>query len=206
MNMVTRALLNTEYDYIPESSEWPNGTRNDVILAHKSDDTVHPSIIIEFQRAVDKAFMKRAIGYCLQASKRFDTEPVILIVCIESVEVSVIESLRKCDDLPCYTASCCYAEVDLEDYQNTEGFKNQKRKFGGLNKEDYIKEGQQQEITCDYEGRMEFIKKFMQDRAETNKAMSWELCLLEGKQKCNWNYKSANSLRMAFAKDGKRKQ
>ncbi|ORE08767.1 hypothetical protein BCV72DRAFT_203011, partial [Rhizopus microsporus var. microsporus] len=65
-----------------------------------------PLIIIEHQRTVDKEFMKRAIGYCLQASKRFGADPIILIVCVESVEVSVKESFRKCDNLPCYTDLC----------------------------------------------------------------------------------------------------
>lgn len=76
---------------------------SDVVFVPKSVDT-GPTIVIEFQRAVDKKFMRRAIGYCLQGSKRFGTNPAILIVCIESIQGSVKERLRKCDNLPCYTA------------------------------------------------------------------------------------------------------
>jgi hypothetical protein len=76
LNIITKALLNTTDEHIPESSEWPNGTRSDVVFVPKSADT-GPPIVIEFQRTVDKKFMKRAIGYCLQASKRFGADPTI---------------------------------------------------------------------------------------------------------------------------------
>lgn len=48
--------------------------------------------------------MERAVGYCLQASKKIGTSPIILIVYIESVHDSVKEKLRKCNNLPCYKA------------------------------------------------------------------------------------------------------
>jgi hypothetical protein len=319
LNIVTRALLNTIDEYIPESSEWPNGTRSDVVLVPKSADT-GPPIVIEFQRTVDKTFMKRAIGYCLQASKRFGADPTILIVCIESVEDSVKGILRKCDNLPCYTVSCdlwadqCYvidknsiqdhitkdSELDpfvafglfltnqatsinlaprntdptmnmlyhislgvytkildqdiqsvkelkqlndvycaqyekilslLKDErtskssiieyvsQSAEYNKEQKRKSDELITEDDLEEYQNTELskyqraddgeqatTSDYEERMKFIKKFKEDRTEEDKTMSWELCLLEGREKLKWSYKNANSLRAAFAKYEKKKQ
>ncbi|KAI9248971.1 hypothetical protein EDC94DRAFT_624541 [Helicostylum pulchrum] len=100
LNIITKAILNITDEYIPESCEWSNGTRSDVVLVPKSADT-GPTIVIEFQRTVDKRFMERAIAYCLQASKRFGAIPTLLIVCIESVQDSVKERLRKCDDLPC---------------------------------------------------------------------------------------------------------
>ncbi|KAI8096089.1 hypothetical protein BDF21DRAFT_448197 [Thamnidium elegans] len=78
------------------------------------------------------------------------------------------------------------AEDDVEDDENTEGRKYQKTKSGGSSKEGYVNDDQQQAITSNYEERMEVIKKFIQDRAEKDKAMSWELCLLEARQKCNW--------------------
>ncbi|CAM0141655.1 unnamed protein product [Umbelopsis sp. WA50703] len=80
LNIITKALLNTTDEYIPESFEWPNGTRSDVVFVPKSADT-GPPIVIEFQRTVDKKFMKRAIGYCLQASKRFGADPTIDLSC-----------------------------------------------------------------------------------------------------------------------------
>jgi hypothetical protein len=65
MNIVTRALLSREVDYIYEFSEWPNEMRSDVVLVSKVADLDHLPIIIESQRTVDKTFMKSAIGYCL---------------------------------------------------------------------------------------------------------------------------------------------
>ena len=103
LNIITKYILNITNEYIPESCEWANGTRSDVVLVPKSVDTC-PTIVFEFQGTVDKKSMKRAVGYCLQASKRFGTNPTISMVCIESVQDSVKGNLRKCDSLPCYTA------------------------------------------------------------------------------------------------------
>jgi hypothetical protein len=52
--------------------------------------------------------MKRAVGYCLQTYKRFDVEPILLVICIKSLCDTVKNGLKKCDDLPCYTAPCDY--------------------------------------------------------------------------------------------------
>ncbi|KAI8975584.1 hypothetical protein BDF20DRAFT_615760 [Mycotypha africana] len=57
IDIITKALLKTEGDYIPELSEWPDGTRSDVVLAHNP-----PTRFVEFQRVVDKTFMQRAMG------------------------------------------------------------------------------------------------------------------------------------------------
>ncbi|KAI8051065.1 uncharacterized protein B0P05DRAFT_562817 [Gilbertella persicaria] len=129
LNIITKAILNITDEYLPESCEWPNGTRSDVVLVPKSADA-DPTIIIEFQRTVDKKFMEKAIAYYLQASKRFGTIPTILIVCIESVQDSVKERLRTCDDLPCYTACSdfwadqCYVmdKNSIQDYISQDPF------------------------------------------------------------------------------------
>jgi hypothetical protein len=105
LNIITKALLNTTDEHIPESSELPNGTRSDVVLVPKSADT-GPQSSSSSDAPADKKFVKRAIGYCLQASKRFGDDPTILIVFIESVEDSVKAVFKKCDNLPCYTVSC----------------------------------------------------------------------------------------------------
>ncbi|GAA5798538.1 hypothetical protein HPULCUR_003943 [Helicostylum pulchrum] len=64
----------------------------------------------------------------------------------------------------------------------------------------------EQATTSDYKERMKFIEKFKEDRTEEGKTMSWELCLLEGREKLKWCYKNSNSLRAAFAKYEKKKQ
>jgi hypothetical protein len=57
-------------------------------------------------------------------------------------------------------------EDDLEEYQNAGSCKNQRA------------DEDEQATTSDYEARMKFVEKFKRDRAEEDKAMSWELCLL----------------------------
>ncbi|KAI8885727.1 hypothetical protein K501DRAFT_331744 [Backusella circina FSU 941] len=52
--------------------------------------------------------MKRAVGYCLQAYKRFEVEPVLFVICIKSLCVTIKNGLENCDDLPCYAAPCDY--------------------------------------------------------------------------------------------------
>jgi hypothetical protein len=93
---------------------------------------------------------------------------------------------RKLDEL--------LTEDDLEEYQIAGRSKNQRA------------DEDEQATTSDYEARMKFVEKFKRDRAEGDKAMSWELCLLEGREKLKWNYKNSNSLRAAFAKYEKKKQ
>ncbi|KAI8988754.1 hypothetical protein BDB01DRAFT_783052 [Pilobolus umbonatus] len=40
-----------------------------------------PPIIIEIQHTVNKQFMRKAVGCCLQANLNFDVEPVLLVLC-----------------------------------------------------------------------------------------------------------------------------
>ncbi|KAL0078180.1 hypothetical protein J3Q64DRAFT_1757166 [Phycomyces blakesleeanus] len=108
VNIITKALLNIEDRYLPESTDWPNGTHSDVVLVPKSTDSSLAPIIIEFQQVVDKKFMKRAVGYCLQAYKRFEIEPILLVICIKSLSITTRNGLEICDNLPCYAASCDY--------------------------------------------------------------------------------------------------
>lgn len=45
---------------MPQPFGWPNGTRSAIVLVPTSADTV-PPLVVEFQHAVDKKFIKRAI-------------------------------------------------------------------------------------------------------------------------------------------------
>lgn len=81
INIITKALLNAEDKYLAESSDWPNGTHSDLVLVPKSIDSGLSPIIIELQQDVNKKFMKRAAGCCLQAYKRFEVKPVLLVIC-----------------------------------------------------------------------------------------------------------------------------
>jgi hypothetical protein len=58
LNIVTKALLSTEDEYLPESIDWQNDTHSDTVLVPKSIDSSLPPIFIEFQQTVNKKFMK----------------------------------------------------------------------------------------------------------------------------------------------------
>jgi len=88
--------------------------------------------------------------------------------------------------------------------QSADFNKKQKRKSDELSTEDA--DNVEQAADSDCEKRMKFVKKFKENRADEGKQMSWELCLLEGREKLKWSYKNANSLRAAFAKYEKKKQ
>lgn len=65
INIITKAILNVENEFITDSTNWPNGTHSDVLLIPKCMDSGLPPIIIKFQQNVNAKFMKRAIGYCI---------------------------------------------------------------------------------------------------------------------------------------------
>lgn len=75
INIITKALLDTENEYLPESTEWENRARSDMVLVPKPVDWGISLIVIEFQQTVDKKFMRQAIGHCLQSYKKIDIEP-----------------------------------------------------------------------------------------------------------------------------------
>jgi hypothetical protein len=57
-----------------------------MVLEPKSSHLGLPPIIVEIQQTVDKAFMKRAIGYCLQSFKKCNIDPIILIICVNTLD------------------------------------------------------------------------------------------------------------------------
>ncbi|KAI7907605.1 uncharacterized protein BX663DRAFT_491428 [Cokeromyces recurvatus] len=106
INYITKTLTNTENDYHVGCSEWSDSTRSDVVLEPKSFDLGLPPIIIEIQQMVDKAFMKRAVGYCLQASKRYNVDPIILIICVNSLDSYVASRIVASDVYGGYDFLC----------------------------------------------------------------------------------------------------
>lgn len=82
LSYITKAITSTENDYFVGNCEWKNGTRSDVVLQLKSSSMDLPPIIVEIRHTVNKQFMRRAVGYCLQANSKFDVEPVLLVVCV----------------------------------------------------------------------------------------------------------------------------
>lgn len=88
VNYITEALTGTTDGYFVGNCEWRNRTRSDVVLEPKSSVDLRP-IIIEVQSNVNNEFLKRAVGYCLQASSRFDVDPIMLIICVEKLNQEI---------------------------------------------------------------------------------------------------------------------
>ncbi|KAI9470685.1 MAG: hypothetical protein EXX96DRAFT_365891 [Benjaminiella poitrasii] len=65
INIITKAILNVEDEYLLETTNWPNSTHSDVVLVSNSMYSSPPPIIIEFQQNVNNKVMKRAVGYCI---------------------------------------------------------------------------------------------------------------------------------------------
>lgn len=91
INYITTTLANTQNDYHVGNSEWSDGTRSDVVLEPKSSVLNLPPIIVEIQYTVNQLFMKRAVNYSLQAFKRYKVDPIILIVCVNTLHSYVVQ-------------------------------------------------------------------------------------------------------------------
>lgn len=87
INIITKAILNVEDEYL--LTNWHNGTHSDVVLVSQSMDSGLPPIITDFQQNVNNNFMKRAVGYCIQADKRFEVDSILLVICINSLRVTI---------------------------------------------------------------------------------------------------------------------
>ncbi|KAI7893182.1 uncharacterized protein EV154DRAFT_502762 [Mucor mucedo] len=98
IKIITSTLISSTDDYVVGDSEWSNGCRSDLVLEPKSLSTNLPPIIIEFQQSVNNIFIKHAIEYALQAFKRYQVEPIILIICMNNLS-SDVESLTKSSNI-----------------------------------------------------------------------------------------------------------
>ena len=80
INLIAESLTGTTDHYFIGNCERNDGTRFDMVLEPKSAHSDLLPLILEIQHTVDLAFMKRAVNYCLQASTRYDIEPIILTI------------------------------------------------------------------------------------------------------------------------------
>ncbi|KAG2231689.1 hypothetical protein INT48_000429 [Thamnidium elegans] len=122
IKIITSALINDTGDYNVTDSEWSNGCRSDLVLEPKSLSTGLFPIVIEFQQSVNNTFMKRVIKYALQAYQRYQIDPIIFIICMNSVS-NDIESLTEpshilgCRSYPCPQLGCLIGnQVHLVDF------------------------------------------------------------------------------------------
>ncbi|KAI9273213.1 hypothetical protein EDC94DRAFT_644492 [Helicostylum pulchrum] len=89
--------------YIVGNPEWDNGTRSDVVLEAKSSVLDLPPIIIEIQPTVNSLFIKRAINYSLESFNRHKLDPIVLIICTDTLSSDSVAKDVKTSDIPaCY--------------------------------------------------------------------------------------------------------
>ncbi|KAI8641993.1 hypothetical protein BD408DRAFT_417181 [Parasitella parasitica] len=50
-----------------------------------------PPISMEIQHTGNQLFLKRAVNYCLQALKRYKVNPIILIVCVDTLHSDTVQ-------------------------------------------------------------------------------------------------------------------
>ncbi|KAG2201846.1 hypothetical protein INT47_004403 [Mucor saturninus] len=102
INIITTTLSNTQNDYLVGNPEWDNGSRSDVVLEAKSSVLNLPPIIIEVQHTVNSLFMKRVINYSLEAFNRHKMDPIVLIICTDTLSDSVAKDVKTSDIPACY--------------------------------------------------------------------------------------------------------
>ncbi|OBZ80955.1 hypothetical protein A0J61_10996 [Choanephora cucurbitarum] len=102
INIVITTLSNTQNDYLVGNPEWNNGTRSDVVLEAKPSVLNLPPIIIEIQHTVNRLFMKRVINYSLEAFNRHKLNPIVLIICTDTLSDSVAKEVKTRDIPACY--------------------------------------------------------------------------------------------------------
>lgn len=66
IDLIASSIFNVQAGiYRVDESEWANGTRSDLVLIPEVIKVEQRPLIVEFQKTVDKKFVKRAISYCL---------------------------------------------------------------------------------------------------------------------------------------------
>lgn len=106
VKMITSALVNKDVDYIVADSEWSNGCRSVLVLETKTPSLDLSPIVIEFQHSVNKIFMKRATLYALEAYKRYQVEPIVLIVCMNTLSSDINQLTQPSRVLGCCSYPC----------------------------------------------------------------------------------------------------
>lgn len=85
INIITKALVKLDGEHVVGDSEWGNGTRSDFVFEPKAQMTESLPIIVEFQHTVNEECMRRVTNYSLEATKRCNRCPIVLIVCVNTL-------------------------------------------------------------------------------------------------------------------------
>ena len=79
--------------YTPRPTEWPDGTRSDVLYA--ADEKAFPPVLAEVQNVVNDEFMHRLVLYSEAVFKQYRSSPVVLILAIKDITDSVNRQASK---------------------------------------------------------------------------------------------------------------
>ncbi|GAN02122.1 hypothetical protein MAM1_0017c01562 [Mucor ambiguus] len=97
VDMITASLLGVnEGTYTSTNTTFTDGTECDVLYIPQSSAIPSlPPVIIEFQHSATKSFMCRSINYCVNVFNRFKIFPILLIFCINKVELKSLADQFK---------------------------------------------------------------------------------------------------------------
>ncbi|KAI9243421.1 hypothetical protein BY458DRAFT_561218 [Sporodiniella umbellata] len=85
INLITKSLVETTDNYFVGNCKWEDGIRSNMVLEPKNALSDFPPLIVENRHIINKAFIKRAVNCCLKAFKRYHSDPIILIICVEKL-------------------------------------------------------------------------------------------------------------------------
>lgn len=80
-------------NYWPRPTEWPNGTRSDVLYATENSEM--PPVLVEVQNVVDEKFIHRVVRYCEEVFCKYGTPPVVIIIAVNDCKNQVANRATK---------------------------------------------------------------------------------------------------------------
>ncbi|KAJ8663368.1 hypothetical protein O0I10_000607 [Lichtheimia ornata] len=105
IDMIMRSLLDVSNGtYCSSGTEWNNGMRCDVLYTPRlSIHTSLPPVLIEVQRKINDAFIRRIIQYCLSVTNIYPNHPlpIVLIFCVDKASARNLSTkFESCDEKP----------------------------------------------------------------------------------------------------------
>ncbi|KAI7886790.1 hypothetical protein K492DRAFT_233296, partial [Lichtheimia hyalospora FSU 10163] len=132
IDIVARSLLDVSNGtYCSSGTEWKNGMRCDVLYTPRlSVHTSLPPVLIEVQRRINDAFIRRIIQYCLSVTNIYPNHPlpIVLIFCIDkTASRQLLAKFESCDEkpwlkrFPCtgWASNCYLVSNDIPDGDDT---------------------------------------------------------------------------------------
>ncbi|KAI8374510.1 uncharacterized protein BYT42DRAFT_535691 [Radiomyces spectabilis] len=105
-DLIAQSLLQVSNGtYCSAGTEWKNGMRSDVLYTPRlALQTTLPPILVEVQKKLSEAFIRRIILYCLNITNLYPNHPlpVVLIFCIDKCAPrNLLAKFQPCEEKPC---------------------------------------------------------------------------------------------------------